>query len=101
MRRVERALRTEEPALALVLLAELEARFPDTGLTEERTAAAVLAHCGLRDAGHRRRAETFVESHAKSVYRARVEAACRLGTPESLGAADRTLREGMSSGGDE
>ena len=88
-------------ALALVLLAELEARFPDTGLIEERAAAGVMAHCGLGDAGHQRRAETFVEGHPRSVYRARVEAACRRGMPRTGGAADLTVHEGMSSGGDE
>jgi hypothetical protein len=101
MRRVERALRNGEPALALGLLAELETRLPNTGLTEERSAARVMAHCGLHDAGHQRRAETFLENYPKSVYRARVTAACRMGMAGNTGAADSTSDEGIAPRGDE
>jgi hypothetical protein len=76
MRRIERSLRNDQPALALALLAEAEARFPRSALEEERLAASVMAHCGLRDPGHERRAETFLQSRPRSVYRTRVVAAC-------------------------
>jgi hypothetical protein len=76
MRRIERALRNDQPALALALLAELEDRVPDSALEEERLAASVMAHCGLRDAGHERRAQDFLQTRPRSVYRTRVLAAC-------------------------
>jgi hypothetical protein len=79
MRRIERSLRNDQPALALALLAEVEARFPRSALEEERLAASVMAHCGLQDPGHERRAESFLQSRPRSVYRTRVMAAC--GTP--------------------
>jgi hypothetical protein len=80
MRRIERSLRNDQPALALALIAEVEARFPHSALEEERLAASVMAHCGLHDPGHERRAESFLESRPRSVYRTRVMAAC--GAPE-------------------
>jgi hypothetical protein len=76
MRRIERSLRNDQPALALALLAEVEARFPRSALEEERLAASVMAHCGLQDPGHERRAESFLQSRPRSVYRTRVMAAC-------------------------
>jgi hypothetical protein len=76
LRRVQRALRGSDPALALALLGELDERFPDTTLVEERQAAAVMAHCGLADPGARRRAEGFLEGRPGSVYAERVRAAC-------------------------
>jgi hypothetical protein len=76
LRRVQRALRASDPALALALLGELDERFPDTTLVEERQAAAVMAHCGLEDPGARRRAEGFLEGHPGSVYAERVRGAC-------------------------
>ena len=84
MRRIERSLRSDQPALALALLAQAEAQFPASSLTEERQAAAVMAHCGLRDPGHDRRAEDFLQSRPRSVYRTRVIAACGpSGAPEA------------------
>jgi hypothetical protein len=76
MRRIERSLRNDQPALALALLADAEARFPRSALEEERLAASVMAHCGLHDPGHERRAESFLQSRPRSVYRTRVTAAC-------------------------
>jgi hypothetical protein len=76
MRRIERSLRNDQPALALALLADAEARFPRSALEEERLAANVMAHCGLHDPGHERRAESFLQSRPRSVYRTRVMAAC-------------------------
>jgi hypothetical protein len=76
MRRIERSLRNDQPGLALALLAEVEARFPRSALEEERLAASVMAHCGLQDPGHERRAESFLQSRPRSVYRTRVMAAC-------------------------
>lgn len=90
LRRIERALRNDQPALALALLAESEARFADSALQEERRAAHVMAHCGLRDAGYERRAQEFLRSRPRSVYRARVLAACG-GARISAASNDRAL----------
>jgi hypothetical protein len=101
MRRIERALRNEQPALALALLAEVEARFPRSALEEERLAASVMAHCGLHDPGHERRAQSFLESRPRSVYRTRVVAAC--GAPGVPKGRDNRAApsDGKPRGGDE
>jgi hypothetical protein len=76
LRRVERALRTQNPALALALIAELEQRFPDTRLAEEREAAHVIAACGIEEGGARLRAERFLRERGGSVYAERAREAC-------------------------
>lgn len=94
LRRVERALRAQNPALALALLAELDQRFPDTRLGEERAAAHVIASCGVGEGGARFRAERFVREHSGSVYAERVHEACAI--PEKP-----TRSEGRTPLGDE
>jgi hypothetical protein len=86
LRRIEKSLRSDEPALALALLGELTQRFPETRLDEERAAASVLVHCALHDPGARRRAEEFLSQRAASVYADRVRAGCSLGA--AAGAAE-------------
>jgi hypothetical protein len=76
LRRVERALRSSEPALAVALLGELDQRFPDSRLVEERLAARRIAECRLGEPGAMERAQTFLREHATSVYRQRVQLAC-------------------------
>lgn len=78
LRRVERALRAENPALALALVAELDQRFPETRLAEEREAAHVIAACGIGEGGARLRAERFLREHGGSVYAERAREACGL-----------------------
>jgi hypothetical protein len=91
LRRVERALRAQNPALALALLAELEQRFPDTRLAEEREAAHVIAACGTEEGGARLRAERFLRERGGSVYAERVREACGFGegSLQSEGSAPR------------
>jgi hypothetical protein len=94
LRRVERALRTQNPALALALIAELDEHFPDTRLAEERDAARVIATCGVGEGGARIRAERFSREHGGSVYAERVREAC--------GITERSVSsEGSSSSGDQ
>jgi hypothetical protein len=97
MRRIERSLRNDQPALALALLAEVEAHFPRSALEEERLAASVMAHCGLQDPGHERRAESFLQSRPRSVYRTRVIAAC--GAPGVPAAPDGPENRATASDG--
>jgi hypothetical protein len=94
LRRVDKSLRSDEPALALALLGELTERFPETRLDEERAAASVLVHCALHDPGARRRAEEFLSQRAASVYADRVRAGCSLGT-----AGSSPLEAAPASGG--
>jgi hypothetical protein len=91
LRRVERALRAHNPALALALLAELQQRFPDTRLAEEREAAHVIAACGTEEGGARLRAERFLRERGGSVYAERVREACGFGegSLQSEGSAPR------------
>lgn len=78
LRRVERALRKADPALALGLLAELDERFPESRLVEEREAARHIANCRLGEPGAVARARLFLGEHPASVYRQRVQLACAL-----------------------
>jgi hypothetical protein len=96
LRRVQRALRASDPSLALAVLDELDERYPDTALVEERQAAAVMAHCGLADPGSRRRAQSFLRDRPQSVYAERVRAACGVERPGA-----RQAGEGSATVGDE
>jgi hypothetical protein len=78
LRRVERALRNGEPALARALLDELDERFPDSRLGEERLAARRIADCRSAEPGATQSARAFVRDHAASVYRRRIALACGL-----------------------
>jgi len=77
LRAIERALRDEQPALALALLRELDGAVPEGKLLEEREATSAIARCALGriplglDLG-----EDFADSHPDSVYLARVQQAC-------------------------
>lgn len=101
MRRIERSLRSGEPAFALALLAELEQRYPTTGLIEEREAANVLAHCGLRDAGYQLRAANFLRDRARSVYAERVRAGCGPSAPNGATEHGAPATEGSNPHGHE
>lgn len=74
--RAERAVRADNSALALVLIDELEARFPISRLLEERRAIELLAHCAARASDARQRAERFLRQHPRSVYAERIAALC-------------------------
>jgi hypothetical protein len=97
LRRVEKSLRANDPALALALLDELDERFPRTALGEERLAARVIAHCAVGDGGARLRAESFLRERPGSVYAERVQTACTV----SAGASMPAPREGSGRRGDE
>ncbi len=75
--RVERALRDDNPRLALGLLGELDREVPGGQLAEERRAARVIAHCELGTASAPELARDFLARYASSAYRARIETACK------------------------
>jgi hypothetical protein len=79
LQRVERALRKSDPALALALLTELDERFPESRLVEERLAARHMADCRLDAPDAVERARRFLDEHPASVYRQRIQLACALG----------------------
>lgn len=76
LQRAERAIRTGEGALARGFIRELEERFPDTTLREERTAVLVLAACVLGEPGASSDARDFLAQHPVSVYFDRVRVSC-------------------------
>lgn len=78
VQRAERALRNEDPALALALLAELDHEHPVAALAEEREAARVLAHCQAKEPDAPLAAERFLRDSPSSVYSERVRALCGL-----------------------
>ena len=78
LERAERAIRSDQAALALSFLDDLDQRFPKSSLLEERTAARVLADCALGEPPARARAELFLRDRQASVYTDRVRRLCRL-----------------------
>lgn len=78
LERAERAVRAKNPALALVLIAEHEQRYPSSPLHEERRSIEVMAHCQARGAGAdtTARLEGFLRRYTDSVYSARIAAEC-------------------------
>jgi hypothetical protein len=88
LQRAERAIRSGEAPLAMSFLDELDRRFPQSTLSEERSAARVLAECALSAPDARRRAELFLRDREASVYSDRVRRLCELelSTPAARGA---------------
>lgn len=76
LRRAEHAVRGGNSALALALIAELEARYPRSSLLEERRAVELLAYCGAGATDAQARAERFLREHPRSVHAGRVAAQC-------------------------
>jgi hypothetical protein len=83
LRRAERALRAGDPALALLLLDQLERAYPTSALREERTAALILVECARSGELARPEAARFVEKHPSSVYSDRILRDCQLGASRS------------------
>jgi len=79
LQRAERAIRSNNPLLALSLLGDLDQQFPKGRLLEERAAARVMAGCQKSlDSASQRAARRFVGSRPQSVYAARVQTLCEL-----------------------
>jgi hypothetical protein len=71
------ALRSGDSLVALALLRRLDQRFPRGALREERAAAEVLALCASDLTGEAvGRGRAFLAKYPRSVYAARVRAAC-------------------------
>jgi len=79
LRRVERAIRENNPRFALVLLEELDHAIPAGQLLEERRAARIMANCQLGADSAVADARAFVAKRAASAYVTRVIALCGLG----------------------
>ena len=79
LRRAERTIRNGNTLVALGLLRDLDEKFPNGQLLEERTAARVMANCQLADADEARaRGNAYLLAHPQSVYADRVRALCQL-----------------------
>jgi hypothetical protein len=76
LRRAERAVRSDDSALALALIGELEERYPRSSLLEERRAIELLAYCVAGASDARARARRFLREHPSSVYRGRIAEKC-------------------------
>jgi hypothetical protein len=77
LRAVERALRGDQPSLALALLQQLEQAVPDGRLREERTATSAMARClaGVVPFGVDL-VQDFADAYPRSVYLPRVQQSC-------------------------
>jgi hypothetical protein len=91
--RADRALRAGEVELALTFLNELDLRYPDSKLTEERGAARIMAECALAAPGAVARAERFLRDRRASVYSDRVLRSCGIELAPS-DRADGSQRDG-------
>jgi hypothetical protein len=76
LQRVDRALRSGMPRLALGILHDLDERIPRGVLLEERAAARLMARCQNGDAEAPSAVATWLERHEQSVYAPRLRAAC-------------------------
>jgi len=77
LRAVERALRDEDPRLALAILQQLDRDVPQGKLVEERRATSVIARCSAGDVPFGVNwADDFASDYPDSVYRGRVEQSC-------------------------
>ena len=76
MRRVERALRDDQPRAALALLDALDRDIPNGSLVEERAAAEVMARCALGHADSAQLERSFADRYPRSVYLSRVRRRC-------------------------
>jgi hypothetical protein len=76
LRRVERALREQNPRLALALLSDLQRDVPQGQLLEERSAAETMARCSLGFGAKLVLSREFSERYAESAYVARVRQVC-------------------------
>jgi hypothetical protein len=83
LERADRAVRADNSALALALLAELDARYPRSTLLEERAAMELLAHCQARAADAGSRAQRFLRTYPNSVYLERASELCQHGATAS------------------
>jgi hypothetical protein len=79
MKRIERALREQNPQQALVLLGQLDRDIPGGQLAEERLAVFARARCGLGLGSPAAIAREFAQKYPKSVYFAHVRQACAAG----------------------
>jgi len=80
--RVERALRDDNPRLALGLLGELERTVPGGQLQEERAAARTMAACELDPDASSAQTSAFTKRYPTSAYLGRIQATCS-GSPEA------------------
>ena len=78
LERAERGVRADNAALALALLQEHDARYPESVLIEERRAIELMAHCPERATDSSARAKRFLAEYPSSVYADRVIDLCEM-----------------------
>jgi len=77
LRAVERALRDNQPRLALAILQQLDRAVPTGRLVEERRATSIIARCSAGDVPFDvNLAEHFAGDYPESVYLGRVQQSC-------------------------
>jgi hypothetical protein len=77
LQRAERAVRSNNSALALALIGELEENYPRSVLVEERRAIELMAYCRAGATDGAARAQRFERDHPRSVYAERIAELCR------------------------
>lgn len=83
LQRARRALNAENGRLALGIVEELDERFPNGVLVEERSATRILSLCQLeRVAEAKQAARVFLGRYPSSVYAERVRQSCASGSAD-------------------
>jgi hypothetical protein len=83
LQRARRALNADNGRLALGIVEELDERFPQGVLIEERSATRVLSLCQLERVGEAKEAaKAFLEHYPASVYAERVRKGCAAASRE-------------------
>lgn len=100
LQRAERAIRSNNPMVALALLGDLDEQYPRGKLLEERAAARVMAGCQQSlDANSQGAARRFLASRPQSVYAGRVQSLCALTLPNEEAAVANIPAKGSSAAG--
>ncbi len=76
LRRADRALRRGSPRVAMALLGDIDPSSARLG--QERSALRLIAGCQLQSTGSKVEATHWLQSYPESLYRKRVESACRM-----------------------
>jgi hypothetical protein len=94
LRRIERAIRDDNPRLAVAIADNLDRDIPQGQLLAERRAARLMAGCQLDVAAGADAAVRFLADHPQTAYASRIRELCGLTTEEQRNAVAPGTHQG-------